>query len=35
MPPTGYVEASELETGAEGEFELVLSCEPRRGTGCP
>ena len=35
MPPTGYVEASELEIGAEGEFELVLSCEPHPGNWLP
>ena len=25
LPPTGYIEASELETDAEGRFELILS----------
>ena len=29
MPPTGYLEASELELGENGELEIFLSCTPR------
>ena len=29
MPPTGYIEASELEMDAEGRFEIVLSRRPQ------
>ena len=35
LPPTGYVEASELEIDADGSFELVLSSEPRAGNWLP
>jgi hypothetical protein len=29
MPPTGFLEASELELGEDGELEIFLSCTPR------
>ncbi|MCY3812070.1 MAG: DUF1214 domain-containing protein [Gammaproteobacteria bacterium] len=35
MPPTGYVEASELEMDDEGRFELILSTEPQPGNWLP
>ena len=35
LPPTGYVEAAELEMDADGRFELVLSCEPQEGNWLP
>ena len=35
LPPTGYVEAGELEMSADGRFELILSTEPRRGNWLP
>ncbi len=35
LPPTGYVEASELEVSDDGRFELVLSCEPQEGNWLP
>ena len=31
MPPTGYIEASELEMDDDGRFELILSCERQKG----
>ena len=35
LPPTGYVEAGELDMDADGGFELVLSTEPREGNWLP
>ena len=35
LPPTGYVEAGELDMDADGRFELVLSTEPRAGNWLP
>ena len=35
MPPTGYVEAAELDIDAEGRFELILSCERPDGNWLP
>ena len=35
LPPTGYIEAGELEMDADGGFELVLSTEPREGNWLP
>ena len=35
LPPTGYLEAGELETGTDGRFELVLSTEPKAGNWLP
>ena len=35
LPPTGYVEAGELDMDADGRFELVLSTEPRTGNWLP
>ena len=35
MPPTGYIEASELDIDAEGRFEIVLSCRPQPGNWLP
>jgi hypothetical protein len=29
MPPTGFLEASELELGEDGELEIFLSCTPK------
>lgn len=31
MPPTGFLEASQLEIDANGDFEIVLSCDERPG----
>jgi hypothetical protein len=31
LPPTGFIEASELELGPSGELELWVSCEPKPG----
>lgn len=35
MPPTGYLEGSELEMDAEGRFEIVLSATPQAGNWLP
>lgn len=35
MPPTGYVEASELEIKPDGTFELWISCEKKPGNWLP
>ena len=35
LPPTGYIEAGEIETDADGRFELILSAEPRAGNWLP
>ena len=35
MPPVGYIEASELEIGPDGRFELLLSVEPQDGNWLP
>lgn len=29
LPPTGFLEASQIEMDASGDFEIVLSCEPQ------
>ena len=29
LPPTGYIEASQIETDADGHFEIILSSKPR------
>ena len=31
MPPTGSIEASQLQLDANGDFEIILSCDPRPG----
>jgi hypothetical protein len=35
MPPTGYVEASELEIAGDGSFELIISAERHEGNWLP
>ena len=35
LPPTGYVEAGQLEMDADGRFELILSTEPHAGNWLP
>ena len=35
LPPTGYVEAGELEIGEDGAFELIVSRRPRDGNWLP
>jgi hypothetical protein len=35
LPPTGSIEASQLEIGPNGELELWVSCEPRPGNWLP
>ncbi len=35
LPPTGALEASELETDADGDFEIAVSCEKRPGNWLP
>jgi len=35
MPPTGYVEASELEINPDGSFELLVSCDKKPGNWLP
>ena len=35
LPPTGYIEAGEIETDADGRFELILSTERRAGNWLP
>ncbi len=35
LPPTGYIEAAELEMDDSGRFELILSCEPQDGNWLP
>src|SRR4051812_12253354 len=35
MPPTGFLEASQLECDAEGDFEIALSCARRPGNWLP
>ena len=35
MPPTGYVEAGQLEIGEDGRFELIVSSRPREGNWLP
>ena len=29
MPPSGYLEASQLEIDADGHFEIIVSCQPQ------
>ncbi len=31
MPPTGYLEASQMEFGEDGSFEIIVSCAPKPG----
>ena len=35
LPPTGYIEAADIETDAEGRFELILSSTPHDGNWLP
>ena len=35
MPPTGYIEAADIETDADGRFELIVSSAPRHGNWLP
>ena len=35
LPPTGYIEAGEIEMDPDGRFELILSTEPRAGNWLP
>ena len=35
MPPTGYIEAAELDIGTDGRFELIVSSRPRDGNWLP
>ena len=35
LPPTGYVEASEIETGEDGTFELIVSIRRHEGNWLP
>ena len=35
LPPTGYVEASEIETGEDGTFELIVSTRRHEGNWLP
>ena len=35
LPPTGYVEASEIETGEDGSFELIVSTRRQEGNWLP
>jgi hypothetical protein len=35
MPPTGFLEASQLQIDAKGDFEIALSCERRPGNWLP
>ena len=35
LPPTGYVEAGELEIGGDGRFELIVSSRPHDGNWLP
>ena len=35
MPPTGFLEASQLVTDENGDFEIALSCEKREGNWLP
>ncbi|MFN2378244.1 MAG: DUF1214 domain-containing protein [Candidatus Binatia bacterium] len=35
LPPTGALEASQLELDADGNFEIAVSCEPRPGNWLP
>ncbi len=35
MPPTGYIEAADIETDADGHFELIVSSTPHDGNWLP
>ena len=35
MPPTGYIEAAEIETDDDGHFELIVSSTPNDGNWLP
>ncbi len=35
LPPTGFLEASQLALGPNGDFEIALCCEPRPGNWLP
>ena len=35
MPPTGYIEAADIETDADGRFELIVSSTPSEGNWLP
>jgi hypothetical protein len=35
MPPTGFLEASQLQIGPSGDFEIAMSCEKRPGNWLP
>ena len=33
MPPTGYLDSTEMQIDQDGTFEIAVSCEKRQGSG--